>query len=99
MIPPVITVRAMAKVHFTSNLQQHLACPPAVVPGRTVREVLEAAFRENPRARTYVLDDQGGVRQHMIVFINGKAVRDRSTLTDEVPENAEIYVMQALSGG
>ena len=89
----------MARVVFTSNLQQHLACPPADAAGRTVREVLDAVFRENPRARSYVLDDQGAVRKHMVVFVNGKAIADRTELSDEVPERAEVYVMQALSGG
>jgi len=90
---------SMARVVFTSNLQQHLSCPPADAAGRTVRDVLEAVFLENPRARSYVLDDQGAVRKHMIVFVNGKAIADRTGLTDPVPDRAEIYVMQALSGG
>ena len=29
----------MARVVFTTNLQRHLACPPADVTGRTVREI------------------------------------------------------------
>lgn len=51
------------------------------------------------RGRSYVLDDQGLLRKHMIVFINGETVRDRDQLTDAVTDDAEIYVMQALSGG
>jgi sulfur-carrier protein len=89
----------MARVVFTSNLRQHLACPPVDAKGRTVREVLEAAFRDNPKLRSYVLDDQGAIRKHMVVFVNGRAVTDRQGLTDPVPDGAEVYVMQALSGG
>lgn len=89
----------MARVVFTSNLRQHVACPPVEAAGRTVREVLDAAFRANPALRSYVLDDQGAVRKHMVVFVNGRAIQDRNTLTDLVPEGAEVYVMQALSGG
>lgn len=89
----------MARVVFTSNLRQHVACPTVEAAGRTVREVLDAAFRENPPARSYVLDDQGAIRRHMIVFVNGKAIADRAGLSDPVPEGAEVYVMQALSGG
>lgn len=89
----------MAKVTFTANLQQHLAAPPVEAAGRTVREVLEAAFRADPRLRSYVLDDQGGMRKHMVVFVNGRAISDRTALSDPVPEGAEVYVMQALSGG
>ena len=89
----------MATVTFTANLQQHLAAPPVKVAGGTVREVLDAAFRDNPKLRSYVLDDQGGLRKHMVVFVDGKAVKDRTGLTDGVPAGAEVYVMQALSGG
>jgi hypothetical protein len=35
----------------------------------------------------------------MVVFVNGRAIADRLGLTDAVPEGAEVYVMQALSGG
>jgi molybdopterin converting factor small subunit len=89
----------MARVVFTANLQRHVACPPADAPGATVREVLDALFARNERARGYVLDDQGALRRHMIVFINGDQIRDRVHLSDPVPAGAEVYVMQALSGG
>ncbi|HZL71135.1 MAG TPA: MoaD/ThiS family protein [Planctomycetota bacterium] len=89
----------MARVTFTANLQQHLAAPPIEAAGRTVREVLEAAFRDNPKLRSYVLDDQGAIRKHMVVFVNGRAIADRIGLADPVPDGAEVYVMQALSGG
>jgi molybdopterin converting factor small subunit len=89
----------MATVLFTSNLRQHVPCPAVEAAGRTVREVLDAAFLANPPLRSYVLDDQGGVRKHMVVFVNGAAIVDRAKLSDAVPDGAEVYVMQALSGG
>ena len=89
----------MARVAFTANIQRHVQCPPGDYPGRTVREVLDNLFAENSVARGYVLDDQGGVRKHMVVFVDGLAVRDRAGLTDAVGENGRIHVMQALSGG
>jgi len=89
----------MTRVSFTANIQRHVTCPPAEVEGRTVREVLDAVFAQNPLARGYVLDDQGAVRHHMQIFVGGAQVRDRARLSDEVPAGAEVYVMQALSGG
>ena len=64
-----------------------------------MRAVLDAAFAGNERARGYVLDEHGVLRKHMIVFVDGQMIRDRVGLGDEVPESAEVYVMQALSGG
>jgi hypothetical protein len=89
----------MPKVVFTPNLQRHVACPPCEVAGSNVRDVLNAAFAGNERARGYVLDEHGAIRKHMIVFINGEMVQDREKLTDVVPAQAEIFIMQALSGG
>ena len=89
----------MARVVFTPNLQEHVPSPPIEAEGGTVREVLEAAFRVNPQARSYVLDDQGALRRHLMVFVNGNGLRDRAGLGDPVPPDAEVYVMQALSGG
>lgn len=89
----------MTRVSFTANIQRHVTCPPTEVAGRTLREVLDAVFAQNPLARGYVLDDQGAVRHHMQIFIGGAQVRDRAGLSDEVPPGAEVYVMQALSGG
>lgn len=89
----------MPRVLFTKNLERHVACPTVEVAGATVREVLEAAFADNPRVRGYVLDDQGALRKHVVIFVGGEQIRDRVGLADPVPEGAELYVMQALSGG
>ena len=89
----------MARVVFTPNLQRHVDCPPTEVTGATVKEVLDAAFEGNDRARGYVLDEHGELRRHMVVFVDGERVRDPVWLSDVVPEGAEVYVMQALSGG
>ncbi len=89
----------MPRVTFTGNLHRFVDAPPAQVPGRTVREVLEAAFAQNPRLRGYVLDDQGALRRHIVVFVGGEAVVDRTALSDRAPDGAEIAVLQALSGG
>ena len=89
----------MAKVVFTPNIQRHVACPAAEAAGRTVREVLDAVFADNPQARAYVLDDQGGLRKHMTIFLDGQLIRDRARLADPVTGSSTIFVFQALSGG
>lgn len=89
----------MALVRFTENIQRHVACQTREVDGATVREVLEAVFAENERARGYVLDDSGGLRRHMMVFVDGELIRDRTNLSDFVGPDAKVDVMQALSGG
>ena len=60
---------------------------------------LAAVFETRPALRGYVLDDQGGLRRHVAVYVNGRLVNDRTGLTDPVGPRDEIYVFQALSGG
>ncbi len=89
----------MPTIRFTRNIQRHLACPTKEVEGATVRETLESYFREHAGARGYVLDDQGRLRHHMAVFVNGHQITDRDTLADSVPQDAVIDIVQSLSGG
>ncbi|HET6331506.1 MAG TPA: MoaD/ThiS family protein [Holophagaceae bacterium] len=89
----------MPRVVFTGNLQRHVACPPSEGTGATVREVLASVFARYPKAEGYVLDEHGALRHHMVVFVDGEAVSDRRHLSDPVPPNGEVFVMQALSGG
>mgnify|MGYP003389944493 FL=1 len=89
----------MATVAFTHTLQRHVACPTVEVQGATVREALDAVWKVNPVARGYVLDEQGELRKHMAVFLDGRMIRDRAGLTDAVRPDSKLYVMQALSGG
>ena len=56
-------------------------------------------FARHPRLRGYLLDDQGGLRRHVTVFIDGLRLRDRRGLGDVVADDSEVYVVQALSGG
>lgn len=67
--------------------------------GETVRAVLDAVFASNSRLSTYVLDDQGALRKHMRILVNGHAIADLAKQSDAVTPDDEIWVMQALSGG
>ena len=89
----------MVQVVFTPNLQRHVPCPPVRVTGSTVAEALNGVFDDNPILKGYVLDDQGALRKNMVIFIDGRALKDRCTLNDRVTDDAEIFVMQALTGG
>lgn len=76
-----------------------MLCPPLQVSGRTVADALEACFAGRHTARGYVLDDRGALRQHMVIFVDGRPIADRQTLSDPVRDDSTIDVMQALSGG
>jgi sulfur-carrier protein len=89
----------MVMVHFTSNLRRHVDCMSVECTGVTVQDVLDQVFKINERLQTYVLDDQGQLRKHMSVLLDGQTVKDRAKFSDSVHGVKEIWVMQALSGG
>jgi molybdopterin converting factor small subunit len=85
----------MPRVVFTSNLQRHLRCPETDVAAATVGAALEAVFDAQPQIRGYVLDEQGELRKHVFVFVDGR----RARLGDRVQASSAIHVLQALTGG
>lgn len=94
----------MAKVVLASALARWLPQAAAgevalEVDGATVGIVLDGLFARHPNLRGYVVDEHGAVRHHVAVFVDGDAIRDKRHLTQPVGEHAELYVMQALSGG
>lgn len=91
--------RLAITVHFTPNLARHVDCPPLQARGATVREVLDDALARNAKARDFVLDERGALRPHMTVFVDGRIIADRQGLGDAVRDGAEVWIMQALSGG
>ena len=89
----------MASVYFTANLARHTTCPTAELAATTVAELFERYFAAWPAVRDYVLDNQGEVRHHVKVLVDGRNLHDRRKLTDHLQHNSEVYVFQALSGG
>jgi sulfur-carrier protein len=89
----------MPRVLFTPNLRRHLDAVPVTVAGGSVAAVFEQVFRAQPELRGYLLDDQGRLRQHVAVFVDGYRIRDTAKLSDAVSQCSEVCVVQALSGG
>ncbi|MFP6561917.1 MoaD/ThiS family protein [Paraburkholderia sp. B3] len=89
----------MAHLFFAASIQRHIATPEHEVDARTLGEALAAVFAAQPRLRGYILDDQGSLRKHLAVFVDGRPVRDRQHLSDSLGEQSRVYVVQALSGG
>jgi hypothetical protein len=89
----------MPLVKFTPNLRRHVSASDAEVGGDTVAEALARVFERNPELRSYVVDDHGRLRKHIVVFVDGEMIEDRRRLSDPVDGTSELYVMQALSGG
>lgn len=87
----------MPRITFTAHLREVAPRRTIEVDGKTVRAVLENVWMKHPRTRSYVMDEQGELRRHIAVFVDGRLVKP--ALEVPVRPDSEIYVMQALSGG
>ena len=90
----------MPNVKFTYALSRFfpgLKNTPAT--SNTLQEVLREIENSYPGIRNYILDEQGSLRRHVNIFIDGTLINDRTSLSDRFSENSEIYIIQALSGG
>ena len=89
----------MARLIFTQQLARFTSVPEVSTDALTLRAGLETAFEVNPRLRGYVLDDQGHLRENVVVFIDGQRARERQRLDDPIHASSMVYILQALSGG
>lgn len=89
----------MAEIRFTTHLLRHRNVRALQATGTTVAEVMAAALADDPILQSYVLDEQGRLRKHVHIYLDGALITDRVRLSDPVRPGAELYVMQALSGG
>jgi hypothetical protein len=89
----------MAQVHFTAWLRQHVANSPLQVGGDTVGDALAAVFTQLPHLRGYLLDEQGRLRRHVCIFADGTRLPRENALAHPIRADAQLHIMQALSGG
>ena len=89
----------MAIVTFAPAIQRHVPVDEQHVDGGTVHDALAQCMTRTPALRGYLFNDQGRLRPHVAVFVDGRLIRDRDTLRDTLTGASSVYVAQALSGG
>ena len=92
----------MPTVEMTSHLYRFFPalehCEIRVRAG-SVAEVLREVDSIAAGFSDYILDERGALRRHVKIAINNTMVIDRKSLSDHVPDDATVYIFQALSGG
>jgi molybdopterin converting factor small subunit len=90
----------MARVRFTSHLRRFFPkLQDGDFDGGSLAELVATLERAHPGLASYLVDDQGSLRQHVNVFVNDELVRDRHRLSDPIAPGTTISFFQALSGG
>lgn len=88
MVMAVVTLRAPLSQRAGGTREHDL-------PGETVGEVLRELERRHPPIVGWILDEQGRVRTHVSVFVNGERTRE-----DAAVEAADVLqVLPSISGG
>jgi molybdopterin converting factor small subunit len=84
------------KVLIPSALRSYTDSGRAEATGATLAAVLADLDRLYPGIRFRMIDEQNRIRPHIRFFVAGVQARDLSQALDE---NAELIIVQALSGG
>lgn len=85
----------MAQVMLRAPLSELCGGRSHVVAGATVHDVLAALERAHPPIAGWVLDEQGRIREHVNVFVNGVHGEERT----QVADHDRVHVLPAITGG
>ena len=85
----------MAQVMLRAPLSELCGGRTHAIPGATLSEVLAALERAHPPIAGWVLDEQGRIREHVNVFVNGTHGEERTP----VGEADRVHVLPAITGG
>ncbi|MBK7643073.1 MAG: MoaD/ThiS family protein [Planctomycetes bacterium] len=84
------------KVRIPSPLVSYTHKREVDAEGRTLGELLGDLDQRYPGLRFRMIDEQGALRPHMRMFVNGEQVRE---LSIQLRSSDEVQFIQALSGG
>lgn len=65
----------------------------------TAAQVIETVAQEFPGLRDRVLNEQGELRRHVNIFIDGENARFLGGLSAPVSDDSEMWIHPSLSGG
>ena len=93
------------RVHVPSALRKWTAgleiieVPLALDMRTTVAEIIETIAREHPGIRDRVLNEQGELRRHVNIFVDGENARFMGGLAATVGPDSDLWIHPSLSGG
>jgi sulfur-carrier protein len=89
----------MVTITFAAHFQRHVSIAAQTLIAQTIGEAIDKACEAAPAMRHYVLDDQGNIRKHVAVFIDGVLLLPRTDMQRALRDGAQVHIIQALTGG
>lgn len=81
-------------------LLQYWTGPATVdVDGRTLAEAFAHLEEGSAGLRSRILDDQGQIRRHVAIFVNGAMVTSKDPTAIALHPGDEVHVVPSVSGG
>ena len=73
--------------------------PEVEATGATVGDVIKDIEARHPGIGARLLDDEGGLRRFVNIYVNDEDVRFLQGLATAVPEGAQLSIIPAVAGG
>jgi hypothetical protein len=90
----------MVQVNFTSHLEVFF--PKIIsqtIEANNLTDLLKKLNQIYPGITSYLLEDNGSIRKHVNIFLDGIALINKDDLSVSLENINEVFIMQALSGG
>jgi len=90
------------KIRLYATLRQMAGAPAVEVAassGDTVGVAISQLVAEHPALRDYMLDDKGGLQDHIQVFLGGRHIRWLDGLDTVIAEGDELFIFPPVGGG
>lgn len=85
----------MAQVMLRAPLSEMCGGRSHSIAGSSVIECMRALEEAYPAIAGWILDEQGHVREHVNVFVNGEHVHEEAAVAD----GDRLHVLPAITGG
>ena len=85
----------MPEIRLRAPLSELCGAGTHEVAGSTVVEALRALESVHPPVAGWILDEQGRIRQHINIFVNGEQVEAKTAIA----AGDRVHVLPAITGG
>lgn len=69
------------------------------ISGTTLDEALQNLLDQYPLLRVHLYDEQGQLRQHVLIYYNSDNIAWLDSLDTPLRQGDQVHVLQAVSGG